>query len=621
MKNGAAVIAITFLMVSSLLAQVHIKESATITPVQAKKVQDGEANNHKLSFTLTWTDAGDSAEVWVLCPHKLETFSSVGGCISGEIQPLIAGTYGFGVYRDSLKFDGICLTVYYDDSLIYSGSGPSALVGEGPWYLLKDLGTGFTTPYFSKFELLFDNCYLTYGQSMGFSLVGYDDTTATVWSSETDPVTLTLISGSQYASFYEYNSQYHLYAKMGSSVMTVGDSIDNFSLVDDGVLPDSSAEWIMIEAESHGMTNVDSVEVASPPVVTIVPSEISTGDTAVVNVQWRNPDGTLTDYSSMSCDCGSSYFEAGICSGENYGMLLADYCDEEEYFAQINPPFCFVAADSIDADSVTVGIRVGVSMSSGWTSNIKEKRRIVESQSGTTSSKGKSPPPNLSAETSHKETLSETQKTTSQIAAKGRMTVSSFNDPNYGIGWVKIKKRSGPNLNLPRYPQDSSAWADSTYDHTKNTIRQKGCALCLMAWGLTACGYPINPLQLNDWMNDPKNLDPYNGSGVNWYAMEALSGGNLSVDEIQMPANEFGKDAYSNKPSILDGYLNDGDLVFVEVKHLDKNNEVHTHWVGVKSKTDGEYRIADMGYSGTSTLKDYGNIFWEYVVVSTSKGK
>ena len=41
MKSAVAVAAITVLMASSVFAQVHIMESATITPGLTKKVQDG----------------------------------------------------------------------------------------------------------------------------------------------------------------------------------------------------------------------------------------------------------------------------------------------------------------------------------------------------------------------------------------------------------------------------------------------------------------------------------------------------------------------------------------------------------------------------------------------------
>lgn len=41
MKGTAAVLAITLLVMGSLFAQVHIRESAVISPLQPKKVQDG----------------------------------------------------------------------------------------------------------------------------------------------------------------------------------------------------------------------------------------------------------------------------------------------------------------------------------------------------------------------------------------------------------------------------------------------------------------------------------------------------------------------------------------------------------------------------------------------------
>jgi hypothetical protein len=206
-------------------------------------------------------------------------------------------------------------------------------------------------------------------------------------------------------------------------------------------------------------------------------------------------------------------------------------------------------------------------------------------------------------------------------------SVSAVDKPSaIGKGSVVIEG-GGPNLNFPRYSQGDPRWKDAAYDHDIKgydvngnpiyyTIQERGCALCEMAWVLSAYGYVINPLQLNDWMNGRTRWDGgFDGSLVNWNAISILSGGSLDVNCY---ANQYFKVGTNpNNPSILDSYLVNGDLVFVQVKDLHGRE----HWVTVKEELNGDYPIMDPGFYGTSTLKDYKSQFWAYVVVSKTKGK
>ncbi|MGO9481259.1 MAG: hypothetical protein ACLP05_05705 [Candidatus Kryptoniota bacterium] len=182
---------------------------------------------------------------------------------------------------------------------------------------------------------------------------------------------------------------------------------------------------------------------------------------------------------------------------------------------------------------------------------------------------------------------------------------------------------SGPNLNFPTYSQGDPLWAGITYDHYLKgydkdgnpiyyNIQNKGCALCEMAWILSAYGYEITPAELNDWMNDPNSLDPYKGSSVNWNAIEPLSHGTLNVAETG--TDDFGNSDDANDVSVLDPYLNNGDLVIAEV-----DDGGSAHWVVVEPKKDGKYPIVDAGYGDRTTMDEYyDNNIWEYVVISSN---
>ncbi len=91
-----------------------------------------------------------------------------------------------------------------------------------------------------------------------------------------------------------------------------------------------------------------------PPnvVVTLVPSEISPGDTAAIIVRQRDPDGNIIDFPP------DKLFEVEICNGDSYGTIMS-LGDTADYFESVPGGFEFIAADSIDADSAMVGIQVG----------------------------------------------------------------------------------------------------------------------------------------------------------------------------------------------------------------------------------------------------------------------
>ncbi len=88
-------------------------------------------------------------------------------------------------------------------------------------------------------------------------------------------------------------------------------------------------------------------------------------------------------------------------------------------------------------------------------------------------------------------------------------------------------------LYLYPYWQFDPQWANVLYDHTNNTIRQKGCALTSLSmlftyWGLSYlpiswpyCGIdssPTNPLFLNDWLNYHNGYD--SKGNVQWLSMK-----------------------------------------------------------------------------------------------------
>lgn len=280
--------AITILMVNSLFAQgIHIRENAVITPGQVKRVQEGlgvNVNSHVIRFELYWSGA-DSAYIqairgyinpdWFPCPFDTTSGWSVSSPIVLEMNSPVAGEYHF---FPTLATNGSNCSVncklFSDGELIdsYSNVFTGSIVMPGgsfcPW---GDWDTepisSFYTPYSSGFELDItrDGVDLSPGEffngaSAELSLYPLFDCTTTSWDPGADPVTFTIISGNQYASFHETDSATGMDIKVGS-VMTSPNGYPMCSLVADSVQPDSTGDWVTIEAESNGLVSMDSIQV------------------------------------------------------------------------------------------------------------------------------------------------------------------------------------------------------------------------------------------------------------------------------------------------------------------------------------------------------------------------
>ncbi|HSD62692.1 MAG TPA: hypothetical protein VLB50_02805 [Ignavibacteriaceae bacterium] len=87
--------------------------------------------------------------------------------------------------------------------------------------------------------------------------------------------------------------------------------------------------------------------------VSLDPEEISPGDTADIIIKKVLKDGTLADFDT------SQTFELGKLEGCEAGYLLAEG-DTSAHFYNVHQPFKFIAADSIEGDSASVKLRVGL---------------------------------------------------------------------------------------------------------------------------------------------------------------------------------------------------------------------------------------------------------------------
>lgn len=283
MKGAIAVIAITILMAGTSLAQVHIKESATITPKQVKNVQGEISNNHTITFELHWDGTQYGMVDWEArwdqtlgsCPVDYTVDQSIDHFTLTLLSPpaqfysLWANLGVQHISADTVVEAHYHWNVYCDNTLIGSDAGIKYLCcwgyGDTPWRRCG--GVDFLTPYFANFSFSLSSHQLQSGGSAGMSLKGmynedYNVDCNSTWS-PTDPLKLAITSGSQYASFHGPDPQTGTETNLGNVVMTTGDQVGQYFLVADGAAADSDNCWATVEAQSDGIVRTDYVQVLS----------------------------------------------------------------------------------------------------------------------------------------------------------------------------------------------------------------------------------------------------------------------------------------------------------------------------------------------------------------------
>ncbi len=450
-------------------SQVHIRENVAISPGKFENVQS--IVDHSLRFVFAWDKGGSCSGLYIpvspcgeIPPESVHYYTD---SMVVDLRPGRAGHYAFDPQYCVASINpwetaNLVFSIYVDDVLFSRQSAAVNGSTENVRAVWPNGWINFTTPYRSSFGF-FIQSKKYYGDPYVAHVYGIDNCDTSTWSSHTEPVTLTIVSGGQYASLHKIDSQTDV--KMGNTITAIGDDIGGYALVMDGVPADSSAEWVVVEAKSNGMTQRDSAIIPSPPVVTITPPELSTGEMALVDVKWRNPDGTLRDYASVPWFApGTWNFEAGIWSGEEYGMIGLEGVGIWDYKNFIDIPFWLLAADELDSDSVMVGIRVGSFLTMLSLAAPGDKGRDM--QASTVG--GVKPGVDVDGDKVRTEAKRPSFRTS---VSKGGSTVLSredFKQPNYGIGWVKVsnKRKGCPVVSL-------SAGSMMTGDTVTVTIAEK----------------------------------------------------------------------------------------------------------------------------------------------------
>ncbi|MCL5020918.1 MAG: hypothetical protein M1339_04485 [Bacteroidetes bacterium] len=300
LKRVIISVAVCVVFAAPAFGQVHIQEKAVITPLQMGTVSSVNGiTTHTIRLEFSWSGSPEGRlDYMTPCMNGQPVTSD--STINFTISPAPAGAYLFELSVEG--FWNYFMTANYswklslDGAVVESDSGSEVVTAGTPdvpagWASVAGAVFFYHTPYNSTFELSFETNQLLSGDTTGLSLKGVNDCSGTAWL-PTDAMTLTIVSGSQDASFYQTGSG----ADMGSVVTTTGKDAGQYSLVANGATPDSNGDWVFVQAASDGITKTDSVQILQKPdhfFVYAYPDTVvhSQYYPATINVQAKNSAG------------------------------------------------------------------------------------------------------------------------------------------------------------------------------------------------------------------------------------------------------------------------------------------------------------------------------------------
>jgi hypothetical protein len=259
--------------------------------------------------------------------------------------------------------------------------------------------------------------------------------------------TVAITQGQQYGRIYDkYTNQ------SGSSFSNIETEeglastsvIDRFAYIADGVQPDTLTPGVVKIQFAPSDPDLPKEEIdfnveynETPPVkegmfVEFDKPTLSPGDTAQVFIKYRYSDGSVVNFPN------TVPFEIGMLDGcEAGGILEGDQMGP--YFYGVTQPIKFVAADSIQGDSVTIRLRVG---------SLAIASKILASDSTKSSEKLKSKiqPQQMSKKNYTVTTKSQSNPTNRQSGSKedevqsGYCFGGNFQSPTYTVGSLVVKQ-------------------------------------------------------------------------------------------------------------------------------------------------------------------------------------
>jgi len=323
------ILLIILMIGENVTAQVIIKEKVEITPQTLKALGSPSQQQHAITIDMQWDMSnreGLLRTVWLPCKDAMMAGWSAGGHLSLAIDNAQPGGYMFQVKvnLDVYEVSNVNYSIFLDGILASSGS--VSLTGSSwdiPYYNIN-----YSPPFISNYSISYKNkanmCYLDSKQISIYQSSSCP--TVVSWNPSTEPLTLTIESGSEFVSFYDQQNN-----KLGDSYTGLFTNVSSLSIKQDSIYFGNENKPLVLSCDWAGVIQKDS----SAGIVSINPDELA------IRLNTYDID---TIYSCEIIYCAVSFAENAGCSallpqdqtytveitnGQNNGNLINPMSGEE----------------------------------------------------------------------------------------------------------------------------------------------------------------------------------------------------------------------------------------------------------------------------------------------------
>ncbi len=227
-------------------AQIVIEEKVEIDPQQQNIEPDNPTGNHTIQLDIQWdTPQYNASIVGVVVPCQSAGVDwQSGGTISLTINDAMAGFYRLQprFNTPSSVTTNVTYQLYFDGSLVIEGI--ESVAGGLNQGAFPHFNIEYTPPLISNYSLYLDNdvsCILT---PTPVNIYQFNDCSTGVSWNNTDPLTLTIISGNEFASFYDINRQL-----IGDSFSGTFSELQDINIIQDSIYKDAGDKYMLVQCE------------------------------------------------------------------------------------------------------------------------------------------------------------------------------------------------------------------------------------------------------------------------------------------------------------------------------------------------------------------------------------
>ncbi len=316
-----------FILLSSLTAQVKIKEKVEIklkTKVVNNKTFNVTASTHTIKAVFDWDSSGIThqdlrAKITLISYEcKFDTFKAeygYNGHEEVETSTDLAGTYIVQVHTQANNYYTTHDSTWFDFG-----------IGGKTWFFVDgkkiDGSSGSIRPWRSDLVFTPDKGALCPGEAIDYEIGDSNNTCKSIkWSAVADQITLSVIQGAQYVSFYDVSGQ-----NLGTTISGLEENINKYQLkYDNPNTATNKDEKVILEVTVNGISTRDTLIVYPKSNNYFVNGEIKDNVQRIV----ENEKLTMQAWLESGGICGgkiessdNTTYTAEIIQGAEYGELL-----------------------------------------------------------------------------------------------------------------------------------------------------------------------------------------------------------------------------------------------------------------------------------------------------------